>query len=99
MADSYITSSGEHWRIRETDELIDDGSTCYGITHRVARDIIITKAQTREELVDTALHEAIHAAEGQYHVLHEDFISRITDFQVQILKSRGLLNLEEPEDG
>jgi NADP-dependent 3-hydroxy acid dehydrogenase YdfG len=74
-----VTIAGKRWQIRYSPQLVNYGETHCGTdaTGKPVRVIKLRPSQSDEELLDTAIHEALHAA--FWGVLDEPAVERTAE--------------------
>jgi hypothetical protein len=98
MPDPVHVTIGDHnWKIVWVDKLQQNGESCYGWTCTGTKTITLINGQSREELLDTILHEACHVAEDGTTFLAESWIAELTSAQVKLLAALKFISLSEDE--
>ena len=87
MSRHRVVISGQYWTIRFVSRL-----TGYGDCDWEKRTVRLRNGQTKEELLDTLIHEILHA--GDPHKT-EEWVEQTANSLTAAIKAIGLLDLKE----
>lgn len=62
------TIKGQSWKVKRKSKLIHNGSECYGLCEYESRTIYLERGLKGKKLIETFLHEYIHAVLYEMHL-------------------------------
>lgn len=82
-----LTIAGKRWTIRFVRKIMSGGVECDGLCVYEKSEIRIRSGLEGQDLVDTVLHEVMHAAGI---ILHEDFVTQTAADMASALYHKGI---------